>query len=223
LIQSQFSPMERVIVQLKAVIFDMDGLMLDTEPIYRMACQTAVAELGYTISDELYLTFIGRKDTECEAILRQMWGDAFPIAQCRERVAQLWQHHVQTQGIAFKPGLFELLSLLEEQYILKAVATSTERQQALHCLGTLADRFAAIVTGDEVQRGKPAPDIFLLAAERLQVAPEDCLVLEDSETGIAAAHAANMIAIMVPDLKQPQSPTFHVCPSLLDVRELLLQ
>lgn len=196
--------------------------MLDTESISRMACQTAIAELGYTISDELYLTFIGRKDTECEAILQQMWGDAFPIAQCRERIAQLWQHHVQTQGIARKPGLSELLTYLEEKSILKAIATSTERQQALHRLEDLANRFAVIVTGDEVQQGKPAPDIFLLAAERLLVAPEDCLVLEDSEAGIAAAQAANMTAIMVPDLKQPRSPTFRVCSSLLDVRELLL-
>jgi HAD superfamily hydrolase (TIGR01509 family) len=166
-----------------------------------MAWQTAIVELGYTISDELYLTFIGRKDTECEAILQQLWGDAFPITQCRQRIAQLWQHHVQTQGIARKPGLSELLTYLEEKSIVKAVATSTERQQALHRLDDLANRFAASVTRDEVLQCKPAPDIFLLAADRLQVAPENGLVLEDSEAGIAAAQAAGMTAIMVPDLE----------------------
>jgi HAD superfamily hydrolase (TIGR01509 family) len=213
--------MGKVINQLKAVIFDMDGLMLDTESISRTVLQTAIAELGYSISEELYLTFVGRKDTECEAILQQMWGDTFPVAQCRELAAQLWQHHVQTQGIARKPGLSELLTYLEEKSILKAIATSTERQQALYRLDGLENRFAVIVTGDEVQQGKPAPDIFLLAAERLQVTPEDCLVLEDSEAGVAAAHAANMTAIMVPDLKQPRSPTYQICSSLHDVRELL--
>jgi HAD superfamily hydrolase (TIGR01509 family) len=213
--------LEKLFHQPKAIIFDMDGLMLDTEPIYRMAWQTAVAEVGYTISDELYLTFVGRKDDDCEVVLQQMWGDAFPKAHCRQRIVELWKQHVRLEGIPKKPGLTELLAFLDEQCIPKAVATSTEREQALQSLGELVDCFAAIATGDEVAQGKPAPDIFLLASRRLQIQPTDCLVLEDSEAGIQAAQAAGMAAILIPDLKQPQNSTTPICASLHEVQALL--
>lgn len=93
---------------------------------------------------------------------------------------------------------------------------------ALLSLGTLANGFDVIVTGDEVLYGKPAPDIFLLAAQRLQISPQYCLVLEDSEVGVQAAHAAEMTAIMIPDLKQPAAQLTRLCSSLHEVKELLM-
>lgn len=205
-----------------AVIFDMDGLMLDTEPIYRRVWQTAAAELGHIISDDMYATFIGRPTEECRRSLSETFGPQFPHAPFRKRSRELWQAHVGKAGIAHKPGLPELLALLEARHIPKAVATSTVRKDAIVCLGELASRFDAIVTGDEVRHGKPAPDIFLLTAQRLNVAPESCLVLEDSEAGATGALAANMSVIIVPDLKIPgdelAARTHRVCKSLHEVR-----
>ncbi len=173
-------------------------------------------------NDELCANFIGRSIADCEHMLSQAFGANYPQFKSRRR--QLWQQHVQEIGIELKAGLRELLDYLDEQLLLKAVATSTHRNDALLCLGHLSSRFDEIVTGDEVQYGKPAPDIFLLAAQRLMLAPEQCLVLEDSEAGGQAALAASMNVIIVPDLKQPPAllatQVHRVCTSLHEVKQL---
>ncbi len=205
----------------QGVIFDMDGLMLDTEPIYWESMQQAASELGYIFDHAMRAAFIGRSIPAWQATLTQMFGADYP--QFRSRRRQLWEQHVQEVGVAQKAGLGELLHLLEEDGLRKAIATSSSRPDATLCLGRLADRFDAIVTGDEVNRGKPAPDIFLLAAQRLALSPEYCLALEDSESGALAALAAGMSVIIVPDLKQPSdelaAQVHHVCSSLHDVRQ----
>jgi HAD superfamily hydrolase (TIGR01509 family) len=211
-----------ILTPVQAAIFDMDGLVLDTEPIYRTAWQQTATEMGFHLSDTLYLDFIGRKEEDCVTILAQMWGEGFSPVQFRTRAEAVWQQLVGTFGILTKPGLYELLAELERQSIPKAIATSTERDKALQSLGKLAGKFEAIATGDEVRQGKPAPDIFLLAAQRLQVAPELCLVLEDAEAGIQAARAASMSAIMIPDLLHPSDHTIPLCPSLHAVKDLLI-
>ena len=153
----------------------------------------------------------------------QTFGADYP--QFRVRRRQLWEQHVREVGVAKKAGLEELLTQLEEDGTRKAVATSSSRPDAMLCLGALARRFNAIVTGDEVERGKPAPDVFLLAAQRLALSPEHCLVLEDSEAGALGALAACMTVILVPDLRQPSdglsARVSLVCSSLSDVRHLL--
>jgi HAD superfamily hydrolase (TIGR01509 family) len=211
---------------LQAVIFDMDGLILDTEPIYRLAWQKAASELGCNLSDSMYLTLVGRSNSDAEAILLNTFGDRFFLPQFRMRWAQCWQEHVQKHGIAVKPGLSELLDLFDEYQIAKAVATSTSWDEAMLSLGELVQCFDFIVTGDQVRRGKPAPDIYLLTATRLQVSAQGCLVLEDSEAGVKAACEAGMMTIMVPDLMQPSeemtAQVFGVCSSLHEVRELLM-
>lgn len=213
--------------QLHAVIFDMDGLMLDTERIYHHTWRIAGAELGYPFSDELLHGTTGRTFSDCYRLLRQTLGEGFPLTEFQQLWPRHWRRYVEQHGILQKPGLAELLDLLEEYAIPKAVATSTTYDEALFTLraGGIADRFRVIVTGDQIKQGKPAPDIFLEAARRLQVTPQRCLALEDSEAGVLAATAAGMVTIMVPDTQQPSAAVAararHVFPSLHEVRQLI--
>ncbi len=206
---------------LSGVIFDMDGLMLDTEPIYWASMQQAALELGYRFSNEMHAAFIGRSIPAWRDALMETFGADYP--QFRSRCRQLWERHVRDIGVPQKAGLDELLNQLEEDGLLKAIATSSSRPDAVLCLGDLAGRFDAIVTGDEVARGKPAPDIFLLAAQRLALPSVNCLALEDSEPGALAALAAGMRVIVVPDLNPPSGASSarvdRVCSSLHEVRE----
>jgi len=192
----------------RAVIFDMDGLMLDTESIYKRAWQHAARECGFAISDQLYDRFTGRPIADCEELLLQVLEPAHPelparMDEFRERRRGLWMAHVATHGIERKKGLLGLLKYLQERSIRRSIATSTGREDALLCLGELRPWFEAMTNGPEVSYGKPAPDIFLLALKRTGLAAEECLVLEDSEAGVEAAHAAGLRVFMVPDLKAP--------------------
>lgn len=209
-----------------ALVLDMDGLMMDTERVYRAAWQHAAAEQGCPIDDALYLTFVGRTNPDAEKMLEAMFGSAFSAPLFRRRWMELWRADVASHGIPTKPGLAGLLDLADEHGIVKAVATSSARQETALILRGLANRFDAVVTGDDIPRGKPAPDIFLAAAARLCMPPARCLALEDSEAGVLAAAAAGMPVIMVPDLQQPSDEiaglTLRVCASLDEVREMMV-
>lgn len=210
----------------RAVIFDMDGLLLDSEPLYRVTWQAASAALGCPIDDAFYTHFVGRGNDEAERLLLERFGDALPLTEFRERWRRDWNERVDRGLVARKPGAIELLDLLDERGITTALATSTPRAMALRCLGDLSTRFATAAFGDEVEHSKPAPDLFLLAGRRLGVAAADCLVLEDSEAGVRAARAAMMDVIMVPDLIEPSPEVagmaLRVCRSLVEVRDLFL-
>jgi len=206
-----------------ALIFDMDGLMLDSECLYQKSWKQAAELLGYTLDEVLYLSLVGRSNTEAAATFRQVFGDDFPMAAFNQCWHKRWHELVQTQGIPLKPGLTELLDWVEAHSIPKAVGTSSNSAEADLCLTTagIRDRFAAIVTVDQVAAGKPAPDIFLEAARRLGIKPEACLVLEDSNAGVKAAQAAGMTVVMVPDLQVPTETSraiaLQVVSSLHDV------
>jgi HAD superfamily hydrolase (TIGR01509 family) len=206
-----------VITTVEAVVLDMDGLMLDTEFIYKRAWQRAAADLGFDLDDGFYLTLVGRDNANGEAALRQQFGEQFPVARFRERWAQLWHAHVVEQGIPTKPGLHEFLALLDGHGIPFAIATSSDREYTTFSLraARLESRSRCLVTGDQVERGKPAPDIYLEAARRLGVQPSCCLALEDSEAGIVAAASAGMYAILIPDLKAPSEQARCVARSVL--------
>ena len=188
-----------------AVIFDMDGLMLNSEPIYRLACVTAASALGCSVTDELYHQLLGRTEADSEGILQTYFEGRLDVNAFRRLWSENFSAAVERSGMERKDGLDDLLDALDARSILYAVATSTGRERARHSLAAagLLDRFSTVVFGDEVRNGKPDPEIFLTAATRLGVDPSLCIVLEDSDAGILAAARAGMRPIMVPDLKAP--------------------
>lgn len=214
-------------MNIQAIIFDMDGLMLDTEPLYRIAWKRASAECGFELTDEIYKSLVGRGRKDAVKTLAETFGPEFPPEKFRALAARYEEEKFAGPRMPKKPGLDQLLAFLEQRNLPLAVATSTERRLTLPRLARtgLLSRFEVVATGDEVSRGKPFPDLFLLAASRLGVEPSSCLVLEDSEAGVLAARAAGMQVFQVPDLVEPSAEArraangvFH---SLCDVKERL--
>lgn len=203
---------------IRAVIFDMDGLMLDTEPLYRSAWQRAAQKCGYELSDALYARLAGRNTGDAERMLVGEFGRTFPLTEFRKACKQFDADEFSKGPVPKKPGLDKLLTLLDERRIPKAVATSTERDRALRYLSDadLLKDFAAIAAGDEVKSGKPAPDLFELAARRLGVANSYCLVLEDLEPGVRAARSAGMLVYLVPDLRAPTAEVQQLASGVFD-------
>jgi beta-phosphoglucomutase family hydrolase len=183
-----------------AFIFDMDGLMVDTEPLARRAWDEVVAPYGVTISDDLYGRMMGRRTTETARLVLADLPLPLTGADLLERKTAIYLGILDETGIPTMPGLMALLDALDAAGIPWAVATSTPRAIALRILNQLGltDRAGAVAAGDEVEHGKPAPDIFLLAAERLGVDPTRCVALEDSPAGCQSAAAAGMRVLAVP-------------------------
>lgn len=202
---------------ISAVLFDMDGLMFDTERLILRSWQRAMADFGYEASEEVFLASVGTTVASTNQLLRAAYGPDFPLEATNDRTGDYVWQEVDARGAPLKPGLLALLDFLEAHGIPKAVASSSERATIDRLLGSvgLLERFAVTVAGDEVAHGKPAPDIFLLAASRLGVEPERCLVLEDSEPGARAAHAAGMAVIIVPDLKPPSDDVARLAAAVL--------
>jgi beta-phosphoglucomutase-like phosphatase (HAD superfamily) len=221
-------------MHVSAVIFDMDGLMFDTEQIAQIAWRRAAADLGYEFSEDVFFSVIGRNLPDVERITRQVFGNDFPFQEAYRRKQTYVKTLVEQNGIPFKPGLLELLAWIDGEAagkparLRKAVASSSTQEiirRNLQLAGLEVERFDALVGGDEVQHGKPAPDIFLLASRRLDVAAGECLVLEDSNAGIRAVHAAGMVAVMIPDIIPPDEVSkalaYRILPSLHCVKELI--
>lgn len=211
---------------IRAIIFDMDGLLINSERPARTAWQKAVAEWGYEMSDATYSLVSGRTVSDAQRVFAEVYGTDFPFYDIRKRRVDIAQAHFAKHGVTLMDGVNELLDLIISHDFPRAVATSTTHTAAFEKLEKtgLKSNFQTVVTGDEVENGKPAPDIFLLAAERIDADPAHCVVLEDSEAGIRAASSAGMTPIMVPDLVNPseeiQKIAAHIMPSLHAVRDL---
>jgi HAD superfamily hydrolase (TIGR01509 family) len=214
---------------LSAVVFDMDGLLLDTERLAMVSWMHAASLQDGELTQEVYKGMIGLDGVGTRAHLgRHGWQDA-GIAKLE---AAAWAHYLaalERDGVPHKAGIFDLLDFLDERKIPRAVATSTQTPIAQHKLDRVGvgDRFDVIVGGDQVARGKPAPDIYLRAAELLGCAPAECVALEDSGYGIRAAAAAGMKVIWIPDLCEVDSATqqlvFAVAPSLSETQRVIDQ
>jgi HAD superfamily hydrolase (TIGR01509 family) len=207
---------------LRAAIFDMDGLMFDTESIYCRTSQHAARELGYDIDDTLYRQhFAGQRIVDSEAFLLSHFGDDFPLTRFRS-LSESYLRDALAAGVPVKPGLDALLDWLDDTGVRLALATSSVRAYALLTLGHYAARFEILVTGDQVSQGKPAPEIYLRTLQRLSVQPEHCVVFEDSTAGVRAGHAAGLRVIWVPDLQAPKPEmvalAWRVCTTLDEAR-----
>ena len=192
-----------------AVVFDMDGILIDSEPLFRRAAQEAARDLGHHLSDETYAMWMGLPPRAVEAAVAVSMGPSFPLQAFRDEFRRIWITHTEQHGVPAQPGMPELLASLRERGIPFGVATSTQREQALRSLDLagLAHYIEVLVAGNEVTEGKPAPEIFLRAAAGLGVEATRCVALEDSSVGVHAAAAARMLTIMVPDLHQPNAAT----------------
>ncbi|HUU26172.1 MAG TPA: HAD family phosphatase [archaeon] len=186
---------------LKAVLYDLDGLMVDSEPLHGKASEKALNAYGHTLEDipaALRQSFYGRRVAEIAAdVVNCLSLPVSPERWARERL-EIFMELVE-QGINLMPGAEESLSLFEGNGLKKAVVSSGDRKyvQKILRLTGLTSRFEAVVTGDDVTRGKPDPQCYLLGAQKLDVPPPGCLVLEDAYPGIKAARAAGMKVIGV--------------------------
>ena len=212
-----------------AVIFDLDGLMLDTERMARAAWIRALADYGMRLDEVAYLRVVGRstRDSETQAILEEIFNAHLFYEDLVQRRQAYYDADIAENGIVIKPGLLELLAFLEERNIPKAVASSSGIRSVIARLERvgLAGQFEVLVGGDQVINCKPAPDLFLEAARQSGIAPGLCVALEDSEAGIRAAYSAGMLPMMVPDLKQPEPEivalAYRVLPTLADAIPVL--
>lgn len=188
------------------VLFDMDGLMLDTERISMIAWRAGCADHGVNLTEAQFLDIIGHRESDCIRLLKTMHGerlDGDAIARAtRAHYARLLE-----SGVPVMPGLTDALAALKAAGVPMAVATSTHQKVAAEKLtkAGVAHFFREIVGGDMAERGKPAPDLYLKAAAAAGVAPERCLALEDSGPGLRAAHAAGCAAVLIPDMKPPSA------------------
>lgn len=191
---------------IQAVLFDMDGTVFDSERVYREGFRLAAKEMGLPPSVvDHHPVLCGLPRDESRRYMKGVFGEDFPYDDWRERMWQYAAEVFEENGPPRKDGVPEILIELREMGIRTAIATATRLSVATQYLqkSGLAPYFDTVVTGDRVRNGKPAPDIFLLAAEELGVSPSLCAVAEDSRNGILAAHRAGCYPILVPDLYPP--------------------
>jgi beta-phosphoglucomutase-like phosphatase (HAD superfamily) len=210
-----------------AVVFDMDGLLFDTETLYQEALLFAAAEWGQEVAPGFFTQTVGLPWAQCRGLLLSHFGQAFAVDEFQEA----WGRHfwvIAETRLSLKVGALELLDTLDQFRLPRAIATSSSRRTVERHLAAhnLMGRFAEIVGHGDYERGKPAPDPFLKAAERLGVEPHLCLALEDSHNGIRSASSAGMMTIMVPDLLEPTDEIRGLCAFIVrdlhEVRSLLL-
>ena len=213
---------------IKGVLFDMDGVVLDTEKLYTRFWQEAAQYYGYPMTKEQALGMRSLNRGVGVAKLKSYFGESVDYEQVRNKRMELMDAFIEKEGVEIKPGIVELLDYLDAHGIKRAIATSSplERTKAYLTQVGLIHRFDALISGYMVENGKPQPDIYLYAASQLGLKPNECMVLEDSPTGILAAHRAGCIPVMVPDQDEPDEETkkllYGVAGSLILVKELIL-
>lgn len=184
------------------VLFDMDGVVLDTEKLYARFWTEAAHALGYPMTYEQALGMRSLNNEAGQAKLESYFGPGVSRAIMRDKRVELMDAYVVEHGVEAKPGIGELLDYLKERGIKAAIATSSLKARAqayLDGLG-LSAKFDCICSGHDVRCGKPAPDIYLHAAACIGIAPENCLAIEDSPAGIQSAYHAGCMPVLVPDL-----------------------
>lgn len=215
---------------ISAVIFDMDGLMFDSESLSRDEWEKVARNNGISIPGHIINQTLGLTCSDIKSLIQKHFDEegiaVDAAALYRERNVLLLES-IERDGVPAKPGLYELIAHIQKKRFRMAVASSASPQkvEALLRKSDLLDVFDAILHGGDVKNGKPAPDIFLATAKRLELLPGECLVLEDSANGVVAANAAGMPVIMVPDQIAPTDEirglAFKVLSSLNEVISLI--
>lgn len=210
-----------------AVIFDMDGVLIDTEKHYNAAWCQAATEAGFPFTREHALLLRSCEAKEGEKLMQGIFGPSFDYYAIRERRRELVRERLAQYGLEKKPGVEETLRFLRAKGIKTAVATATALDITKSHLTTIGvyDLFDSIVSAKNVAHGKPEPDVYLYACEQIWERPQDCMAVEDSPNGIMAAYRAGLRTVMVPDLTQPDEELtkyLYACVnSLSDLCELV--
>lgn len=188
-----------------SAVFDMDGLMFDTERLVYENWQKMMDERGYDYDLDFFKLTVGKRKNEVQRIYFDRFGDDFPYWELADLGKARYVERIKSEGIPIKKGLIELLTFLKDRGIKIALATSTSRQTAQLNLeiSDTAKFFDELVCGNDVKNGKPHPEVFLTAASRLGAEPKNCLAYEDSINGIISAYNAGMTTVMVPDYIAP--------------------
>ena len=214
---------------LKAVIFDMDGLMLDTEVLLQRFWIQSAADFGFDMRPEHVLGIRSMCRRYAEGHLKRLFGDDFDYGAVRSHRIDLMNAYIAEHGLVKKKGLDELLDFLKESGIKAAVCTATDfprTEKYLKSVGVF-DKLDDFICGNMVEIGKPAPYIYINACEKLGLDPRDCLALEDSPNGVISAAVAGLNVVMVPDLSEPSDDIrpllYGCCESLDKVIDLIKQ
>lgn len=212
---------------IRGVLFDMDGLVLDTEKLYTRFWMESAHDLGYPMTFEQALGLRSLNRAAGQDKLTEYFGPGISYNAVRNHRIELMDAHIEKYGIDVKPGIFELMDYLQANGIASAITSSSpmaniQRHLSAH---NLLHRFDKLCSGYDVPKGKPEPDIYLHGAASLNLRPEQCLALEDSPTGILSAYRAGCLSVMIPDQDQPNENTtallYAKADSLSDIISLL--
>ena len=212
---------------IKAIIFDMDGLMIDSERVTFECYQERLKDMNLTMDEEFYKTLLGKPIKGIYQRFYDVYGNDFPIQNVIQDVHQLMAERFETEGVPVKKGLVELLHYLKDNNYKTIVATSSNRDRVDKILAQakITEFFDDSICGDEVTKGKPNPEVFLKSCQKLGVNVDEAIVLEDSEAGIQASYDAGIKVICIPDMKYPEKQyeekTFKILKDLNGVIEYL--
>ena len=212
---------------IKAIIFDMDGLMIDSERVTFECYQERLKDMNLTMDEKIYKTLLGKPIKGIYQRFYDVYGNDFPIENVIQDVHQLMAERFETEGVPVKKGLVELLHYLKDNNYKTIVATSSNRDRVDKILAQakITEFFDDSICGDEVTKGKPNPEVFLKSCQKLGVNVDEAIVLEDSEAGIQASYDANIKVICIPDMKYPEKQyeekTFKILKDLTEVTAYL--
>ena len=220
---------EGIIRMTQAIVFDMDGVIFDSEKIVRQGWQFAAQQMKLGSVDDLFLQCVGTNHTLTEKKMGQAFGEKFSYKEFQMYTKQFFQAYIEKYGLPVKKGVRELLEYLKEEDYSVGLASSSRWEYILDSLkqADLLRFFSVVVSGEHLRKSKPDPEIYLLACNKLQVFPKDSYAIEDSYNGVRAAYCAEMRPIMVPDLLPKTEEMRRMCeiilPNLFEVKSYLIQ
>lgn len=200
-------------MKIQGAVFDMDGLMFDTENLTYILQREILFDDGRSFTLEDYKATIGKRAADLPGYFNKLFGNEFNYEDFHQKCRESFVHYTEQNGVPIKEGLFEILDELKSRGIKTALATSTTRRSAERILkiAEVFDYFDAFVCAEDVKNGKPHPEAFLKAAEKLELEPGSCIALEDSINGIKSAYSSGMITVMIPDLIEPTDEIKDKC------------